>query len=65
MDSFNKKEQDDHDKYFIEWIICDFQLFTVIDNSYFRMIVNYFYPCYSISEWHQVKDLVIKAFTIR
>ncbi len=50
MDSFNKKEQDDHDKYFIEWIICDFQLFTVIDNSYFRMIVNYFYPCYSISE---------------
>jgi hypothetical protein len=65
MDSFNRQEQDEHTKYLVQWIICDLQPFSVVDNSYFREFINYFCPRYIVPERHQIKDLIIKRYNAR
>ena len=61
----NEKEQKEHSDYLVQWIICDLQPFTVVDDPYFRAMIKFFCPRYSIPERHQVKDLMIEAFTFR
>jgi hypothetical protein len=56
-DPFNKQEQEEHDNYLIEWLICDLQPFSVVDNSHFRAFLNYFCPRYVIPERHQAKGI--------
>src|SRR5579863_4846077 len=43
---FNAKEKEAHDEYLIRWLICDLQPFTIVDNPYFRAMINYFCPQY-------------------
>jgi hypothetical protein len=64
-DPFGELEQNEHTKYLIQWLICDLQPFTVVDNSYFRAFINHFCPRYTIPERHQVKDYIIDAFNNR
>jgi len=52
----------EHTKHLVQWLICDLQPFTTVDNPHFRAFVNHFCPRYTIPERHQVKDLIIGAF---
>lgn len=65
MNPFNQQEQQEHTKYLIQWLICDLQPFTVVDNFYFREFVNHFCPRYIVPERHQVKDSIINTFNTR
>jgi hypothetical protein len=65
VNPFDQREQQEHTKYLIRWIICDLQAFTVVDNPYFREFINYSCPRYIIPERHQVKDYIINTFNTR
>lgn len=62
MHPFGEKEQKEHTKYLLQWLICDLQPFTVVDNPYFRAFINHFCPRYTVPERHQVKESIIDAF---
>jgi len=62
MNPFGELEQKEHTKYLIQWLVCDLQPFTVVDNSYFRAFISHFCPRYTIPERHQVKDYIIDKF---
>jgi hypothetical protein len=55
QDPFEKEEQKEHDDYLIQWLICDLQPFTIVDNYYFRKFVNFFCSRYIIPDRHKVK----------
>jgi hypothetical protein len=55
IEPFNDKEQKIHDKYLIDWLICDLQPFTIVENHYFRELVNFFCSRYIIPDRHKVK----------
>ena len=65
IEPFDEQKQMEHTKYLVQWLICDLQPFTTVDNPYFRAFVNHFSPRYTIPERHQVKDLIIGAFDNR
>lgn len=52
---FNEEEQSRHDEHLIQWIICDLQPFTVVDNDHFREFLRFFCPRYTIPDRHKVK----------
>ncbi|GBC27415.1 zinc finger BED domain-containing protein RICESLEEPER 2-like [Rhizophagus irregularis DAOM 181602=DAOM 197198] len=64
-DPFDEEEQQIHDKYLTDWLICDLQPFTVVENHYFKMFINFFCPRYIIPDRHKAKDLIIATFTNR
>ena len=55
-DPFGGEEQKKHDEYLVDWIICDLQPFTVVDNNYFRKFIGFFCPRYAIPDRHKVKS---------
>jgi hypothetical protein len=65
IDPFGENEQKEHTKYLIQWLICDLQPFTIVDNPYFRTFINHFCPRYTVPERHQVKDHIIDAFNAK
>ena len=38
-DPFDEEQQQIHDKYLTDWLICDLQPFTVIENHYFKIFI--------------------------
>ena len=52
---FEEDEQNQHDEYLIQWLICDLQPFTVVDNYYFREFLKFFCSRYTIPDRHKVK----------
>ncbi len=54
-DLFDKEEQKKHDDHLVQWLICDLQPFTIVDNNHFRKFLNFFCPQYIISDWHKIK----------
>ena len=52
---FDEEEQNRHDEYLIQWLICDLQPFTVVDNYYFREFLKFFCPRYIVPDRHKVK----------
>ena len=62
IEPFDEQKQMEHTKYLVQWLICDLQPFTTVDNTYFRAFVSHFCPCYTMPERHQVKDLIIGGF---
>ena len=65
IEPFDEQKQMEHTKYLVQWLICDLQPFTTVDNSYFRAFVSHFCPRYTMPERHQVKDLIIGGFNSR
>jgi hypothetical protein len=64
---FDVEDQDRHDEFLIQWLICDLQPFTVVDNNHFREFVNFFCPRYTIPDRHKVKGknvIIIIIFNI-
>jgi len=59
---FDEREHAEHTTYLIQWLICDLQPFTTVDDPYFRAFVKHFCPRYIIPERHQVKELIITTF---
>lgn len=55
QDPFEKEQQKEHDNHLIQWLICDLQPFTIVENYYFRKFVNFFCPRYIIPDRHKVK----------
>lgn len=61
------EEQNRHDEFLIQWLICDLQPFTVVDNQHFRVFVNFFCPRYIIPDRHKVKGknvIIVIVFNI-
>jgi len=58
LSPFSKREQDQHDKYLIQWLIRDLQPFTVVDNSSFRAFVGFLCSRYSIPDRHKAKGII-------
>ena len=54
-DEFYEAEREEHDNHLVQWLICDLQPFTVVDNEHFRNFLNFFCPCYDIPDRHKVK----------
>jgi hypothetical protein len=52
---FSKREQKEHDKYLVQWLIQDLQPFTIVDNPFFRAFVNFLCSRYVIPNRHRVK----------
>jgi hypothetical protein len=57
-DLFDKEEQKEHDNHLVQWLICDLQPFTIVDNNYFRKFVNFFCPRYIIPDRHKIKGKI-------
>jgi len=57
-DPFDDEEQKEHNNQLIQWLICDQQPFTIVDNNYFKKFVNFFCPHYIIPDRHKVKGKV-------
>jgi hypothetical protein len=55
---FSKQEQEEHDKYLIQWIIQDLQPFTVVDNPFFRAFIDFLCSRYTIPDRHKVKGKI-------
>ena len=53
--SFNKDEQEEHDKYLVQWLIQNLQPFTVVESPSFRALINFFCSRYEIPDRHKVK----------
>jgi len=51
----SKKEQNEYDKYLVQWLIRDLQPFTVVDDPSFRAFVNSLCPRYVIPDRHKAK----------
>jgi hypothetical protein len=47
---YNRQEQNEHDKYLIQWLIRDLQPFTIVDNTSFRSFIKFFCPRYVIPD---------------
>ncbi|GET60856.1 hypothetical protein RIR_jg10465.t2 [Rhizophagus irregularis DAOM 181602=DAOM 197198] len=62
-DPFDEEQQQIHDKYLTDWLICDLQPFTVVENHYFKIFINFFCPRYIIPDRHKAKELIIATFT--
>src|ERR1044072_7826423 len=52
---FDEAEREKHDNHLLQWLICDLQPFTVVDNEHFRNFLNFFCPHYDIPDRHKVK----------
>ena len=52
---FDEEEQNRHNEYLIQWLVCDLQPFTVVDNYYFREFLKFFCPRYILPNRHKVK----------
>jgi BED zinc finger. len=57
-DPFSKREQKEHDKYLVQWLIRDLQPFTVVDNLSFRAFVNFLCSRYVIPDRHKAKGKI-------
>ena len=55
---FSKEEQKKHDDYLIQWLICDLQPFSVVDNDHFRKFISFFCPRYIIPDRHKIKGKI-------
>ena len=53
--AFDKDEQEEHDKYLVQWLIQGLQPFTVVENSFFRAFVNFLCSRYNIPNRHKAK----------
>lgn len=52
---FDEEQQNRHDGYLIQWLICDLQPFTVVDSYFFKEFLKFFCPRYVIPDRHKVK----------
>jgi hypothetical protein len=57
-DPFEKDEQKEYDNHLIQWIICDLQPFTIVENNHFKKFIGFFCPRYTIPDRRKVKGLV-------
>ena len=55
---FDEMERKEHDDHLVEWLVCDLQPFTVVDNKHFRKFLSFFCPRYDIPDRHKVKGKV-------
>lgn len=53
--AFDKDEQEEHDKYLVQWLIQGLQPFTVVENPFFRAFVNFLCSRYDIPDRHKAK----------
>jgi dipeptidase len=51
----SKKEQKEHDKYLVQWLIRNLQPFTVVDNPSFRDFINHLCSRYVLPGRHKAK----------
>jgi hypothetical protein len=58
QDPFNKREQEEHDEYLIQWLIQDLQPFTVVDNPSFRDFINFLCSRYVIPNRYRAKGKI-------
>lgn len=56
---FDEEDQNRHDEFLIQWLICDLQPFTVVENDQFQAFVNFFCSRYIIPDRHKVKGKVL------
>lgn len=54
-DPLSKKEQKEHDKYLVQWLIRNLQPFTVVDNPSFRDFINHLCSRYVLPGRHKAK----------
>ncbi|CAG8509928.1 2321_t:CDS:2 [Acaulospora morrowiae] len=57
-----KIEQQERDNLVVRWIVCDMQLFSVIESEEWRNMISKFDPRYQFSSRNTIKDHVIKLF---
>jgi len=55
---FSKREQEEHDKYLVNWLIRDLQPFTIVDDPSFREFVNFLCSRYAIPDRHKAKGKI-------
>ncbi|CAG8695874.1 1182_t:CDS:2, partial [Funneliformis mosseae] len=53
--SYNRQEQNEYDKYLIQWLIYDLQPFTVVNNTSFRSFIKFFCLRYVIPDQYKAK----------
>ena len=49
------EQQEIHNKYLIDWLICNLHPFNVVEDDHFRAFINFFCPCYTIPDRHKIK----------
>src|SRR6266542_4719416 len=61
-DPYPEHEQQERDKYVINWIICDTQLFSVVECNEWRQMISKFDPRYRFHSRHTTKDQIMSLF---
>ncbi|CAG8615777.1 7142_t:CDS:1, partial [Racocetra fulgida] len=62
---YNRKEQLEHNKYLINWIVKSLQPFSVIEEESFIEMLNKFNPRYKVPSRHYISLCITKIFQNR